>query len=145
MTTKKGGKYPPPYQYCELPKGYTPGYNEKREITLTKTNKMSYKKVTIKNNSVKVNQSTDGEPLEVKLERILESKEPIPSSVPLMYAERNAGVNPATDIRTDRFETAIEATTMQAKTYQTRRQELAKGRQKPEDGKPESIQGTAKT
>lgn len=49
--------------------------------------------------------------LELKLRRLIESKEPIDENVtvPLVYTERKEGVLPAYDIRTDRFDLAIMA------------------------------------
>ena len=49
--------------------------------------------------------------LELKLRRLIESKEPIDDNVtvPLVYTERKEGVLPAYDIRTDRFDLAIMA------------------------------------
>ena len=49
--------------------------------------------------------------LELKLRRLIESKEPIDENVtvPLVYTERKDGVLPAYDIRTDRFDLAIMA------------------------------------
>lgn len=57
----------------------------------------------------KVNQSYKGEPLEEKLQRIVETKEPVEATSPRMYTERAQGVLPETDIRTDRWEIAQEA------------------------------------
>lgn len=49
--------------------------------------------------------------LELKLRRLIESKEPIDENVtvPVVYTERKDGVLPAYDIRTDRFDLAIMA------------------------------------
>lgn len=105
---------------------------------------MSYKNVIIRASRLKVNQSTDGETMEMKLERMLEGKEPITNGAPLIFQERKEGVNPAHDIRTDRFEAAIDATTTAAKMHQAKREALAKGKEK-KDGKPEPTQGTTKT
>lgn len=105
---------------------------------------MSYKNVTITNNRFKLNQSTQGETLENKIERMIAGKEPITNGAPIIYTERKDGVNPAHDIRTDRFEVAIEAQDARARSTQARREALAKGKKK-DDGKPESTQGTTTT
>ena len=56
-----------------------------------------------------VNKSVEGETIEQKIERITTNKEPIKDGAPLIYTERSKGVDPAHDIRTDRFEIALEA------------------------------------
>jgi hypothetical protein len=59
--------------------------------------------------SIKVNAMYEGESIETKVRRIVENKEPIQDSAPLVYTNREDGVLPAYNIRTDRFEVAIEA------------------------------------
>ena len=52
----------------------------------------------------------EGERIEVKMERVLTNGEPIKDgSQELIYTERKDGVHPAYDIRTDRFDMAIDA------------------------------------
>lgn len=90
----------------------------------------------------------EGETIEQKVERIVNNKEPIKDGAPLIYTERKEGIRPSTNIRTDRFEVAIEATEKIQKSYKARREENAKKREeqnKPQkkDGEAESIQGTA--
>lgn len=53
--------------------------------------------------------SYEAEPLEVKLRRATESKEPIEAVAPMIYTEKSKGVIPEYDIRTDRFELAQAA------------------------------------
>lgn len=50
-----------------------------------------------------------GEPIEIKVARLLSQEEPIRDQVPLIYTERKTGVNPEYNIRTDRFMVAMEA------------------------------------
>lgn len=50
-----------------------------------------------------------GEPIEIKIARLLSQEEPIKDQVPLIYTERKTGVNPEYNIRTDRFMIAMEA------------------------------------
>lgn len=52
---------------------------------------------------------TEGETIEMKVERIIQNKEPIKDGAPLIYQERKEGVQPAYNIRTDRMEIALEA------------------------------------
>lgn len=101
-----------------------------------------YKKPIIRNNRLKINQSTQGETIEMKLERMLTGKEPITNGAPIIYTERKDGVNPAHDIRTDRFEIAIDAMDKNAKMQQAKRDAYQKRRDAKKDGKPESTQGT---
>lgn len=59
---------------------------------------------------IKCNESTPGESLETKLQRATENGEPIKADIGLIYTEEKEGVLPAYDIRTDRFDVALQAT-----------------------------------
>lgn len=59
--------------------------------------------------TINVNSSYEGETIEKKVRRVVNNKEPIKDGAPLIYTERKDGVQPAYDIRTDRWEVAIEA------------------------------------
>lgn len=50
-----------------------------------------------------------GEHIEDKVRRITENNEPIQDGAPEIYTDRKDGVIPAYDIRTDRFDVALEA------------------------------------
>ena len=68
-----------------------------------------YKYNTNKPTKIRVNNSIEGETIEMKVRRIVDNKEPITDGVPLIYGPKGeimAGHN----IRTDRFEIAVEAT-----------------------------------
>lgn len=67
-----------------------------------------YKQNKIRHTSIKVNDSVEGERLETKIERIIGNKEPVTDGAPIMYTERKDGVQPAYNIRTDRFEVALD-------------------------------------
>lgn len=54
-------------------------------------------------------QTKEGEYIEEKVRRITENGEPIEDGAPIIYTERKDGVNPAYDIRTDRWEIAQDA------------------------------------
>ena len=56
------------------------------------------------------NTSTEGELIEQKIERIMTLNEPITDGAPIIYTERKYGVLPEHNIRTDRFDLALEAT-----------------------------------
>ena len=51
----------------------------------------------------------EGEPIEAKIRRIVENNEPITDGAPLIYTEKSEGVMAGYNVRTDRFEVAIEA------------------------------------
>lgn len=76
--------------------------------------------------TLKRNTSYKGETIEQKIERIVNNKEPISDGAPLIYTERNDGVLPAYDIRTDRFEIAVDAMDKVSKTYKAKREERHK-------------------
>lgn len=51
----------------------------------------------------------DGESIEKKVRRITENNEPITDGAPIIYTNRDDGVLPAYNIRTDRWDIAQEA------------------------------------
>lgn len=51
----------------------------------------------------------EGETIETKIKRIVENKEPISDTAPIIYTDRDKGVYPGFDIRTDRFDIALSA------------------------------------
>jgi len=51
----------------------------------------------------------DGESIEDKVKRITENNEPITDGAPIIYTNRDDGVLPAYNIRTDRWEIAQQA------------------------------------
>lgn len=68
-----------------------------------------YKHNQLNETSLKVNESFEGERIETKVQRMTENKEPITDGAPPIYTERSEGVNPLTDIRTDKWEYMNEA------------------------------------
>lgn len=68
-----------------------------------------YTQNKISKTTINLNQSYEGETLEQKISRMVNNKEPIKDSAPLIYTERKDGVQPAYDIRTDRFDLALDA------------------------------------
>lgn len=73
-----------------------------------------------------VNTAYEGETIEDKINRIVNNKEPISDGAPIIYTERKDGVHPEHDIRTDRFEVAIDAMDKVAKTHKAKREEKIK-------------------
>lgn len=101
--------------------------------------------------SLSVNTSYKGERIEEKIERIVNNKEPISDGAPIIYTERKDGVLPEYDIRTDRFEVAVEAMDKVTGSHQAKREQRLKGLkggkadEKKDEGKEtggQSIQGT---
>ena len=104
-----------------------------------------YKKVTYNRTSVKLNQSLEGETLEQKIERIVNNKEPIKDGAPLIYTDRKDGVQAGYNIKTDRFEIAIDAMDKVQKSIIAQRENRAKMdivKDEKTIGGTESIQGT---
>ena len=72
--------------------------------------------------SIKVNDSFQGERIEQKIERIMNNAEPLTDGAPIIFTERKDGVKPEFNIRTDRFEIAVEAMDKVAKSNIAKRQ-----------------------
>lgn len=85
-----------------------------------------YRRNRIVESSIETNDSQEGETLEMKIERIVNNKEPITDGAPTIYTERQNGVEPGYDIRTDRFDVAIDAMDKVAKTHRGRREDRLK-------------------
>lgn len=80
-----------------------------------------YRKNIIPKTTIARNESYVGETIERKMERIMNNKEPITDGAPITYTERKDGVDPGMDIRTDRWEHAIDAKTKDAKSELAKR------------------------
>ena len=83
-----------------------------------------YKKFK-KSQMVSVN-TFEGERIETKIERITINNEPIKDGAPLVYRERNEGISQGSNIRTDRFEIAIEAMDKVSKSKVAKRENFDK-------------------
>ena len=85
-----------------------------------------------------VNNSYEGERIEEKIARILNNKEPITDGAPPVYTERSAGVLPETNIRTDRWDVALEAMDKVTKSHRAKREariiEMKNGKTNPGAG-----------
>lgn len=73
--------------------------------------------------NISINTSSEGERIEEKIERITNNNEPISDGAEQIYTERKDGVLPAYDIRTDRWDVAIEAMSKVDKSYKAKREE----------------------
>lgn len=65
-------------------------------------------KIPTINNFGKI-KTKEGEYIEEKVRRITENNEPIEDGAPIIYTERKDGINPAYNIRTDRWDIAQDA------------------------------------
>lgn len=90
-----------------------------------------YKKHKIRRSALDGITAVEGEPIEHKIERILDNKEPISDGAPEIYTERKDGVGAAYNIRTDRWELAAEAMDKVAAETQAKRD--AKAEKRAED------------
>ena len=76
------------------------------------------------------------------MERIINNKEPIKDGAPIIYTERKHGVAPQYNIRTDRFEIALDAADSIAKSYMARRENKGKTEERTEGGTEGAEGGT---
>lgn len=103
-----------------------------------------YRKQKITKTSITRNESLEGETIEQKIERIVNNREPITDGAPLVYSERQEGVIPAYNIRTDRFEIAVEAMDKVTMSKLAKRDaKIVELNKQKEDGKAEPTQGQA--
>lgn len=70
---------------------------------------MKYAFPSINNGRLKSIEIYIGESIETKCARILQDKEPITDTAPIIYTAKEDGVLPAYNIRTDRFDIAMDA------------------------------------
>ena len=68
-------------------------------------------------------ETTEGETIEEKVQRVVENKEPIEDGAPIIYTERKDGVIPAYDIRADKWDIALNAMDQVNKTWGTKNME----------------------
>lgn len=70
----------------------------------------TYRRIPAQPTTIEINESYEGETLEVKIRRMLSNKEPLNAdAAPIIYTDRKDGVQAAYDIRTDRWEIAVDA------------------------------------
>lgn len=70
---------------------------------------MKYPKYHTPFSNLKGVEITEGETIETKVRRIVEEKEPISDTAPIIYTNRDEGVIAGYNIRTDRFDVALSA------------------------------------
>lgn len=82
-----------------------------------------YRKIQAARSTIKSNTAYQGERIEEKINRILNNGEPIKDGAPRIYTERKDGVLPQYDIRTDRFEIAVDAMDKVTKSHMAKREQ----------------------
>lgn len=80
-----------------------------------------FRKKKFPKTNLTINESYVGESIEMKMQRVMQNKEPITDGAQEIYTERKDGVNPMLDVRHDRWETAIDATDRETKSAIARR------------------------
>tara|TARA_S200000501_G_C20818324_1_gene741642 strand:+ start:1380 stop:1736 length:357 start_codon:yes stop_codon:yes gene_type:complete len=80
-------------------------------------------------------EAIEGEPIEHKMERILNNKEPITDGAPEIYTERKDGVGAEYNIRTDRWEIATDAMDKVSANMQAKRDAKAEARKEKKEAK----------
>jgi len=90
---------------------------------------------------LRVNTSVEGESLINEVERMVNNKESIKNTKSLIYTNRSEGVLTAFNIRSDRFDIAIDATDKIRKSYQARKDGVIQMNNDKEVG-DQSISGT---
>lgn len=73
-----------------------------------------------------INNSESGERLEDKIERFIENGEGLDNKAPIIYTDRNEGVLASYNIRTDRWDIAVEGMDKVHKTDLAKRDNKAK-------------------
>lgn len=98
-------------------------------------------RVRYNDNKLKVNQAMEGQTMEQKIERMLANGETPEGGTEMIYTERKEGIVPAYDIRTDRFDVALDAMTKSSASERAKRQERHNPKQEEKEGdeKLESI------
>ena len=91
-----------------------------------------YKIPKYSKSTIKSVERVQGEPIEHKMERILNNGEPISDGAPEIYTDRKEGVIGGYDIRTDRWEVAADAMDTVQKNIQAKRDARA---EKPKEAK----------
>lgn len=116
-----------------------------QQITWTPVNNPMYRVRAMQGTSININESYEGETIEMKIDRVLNNGEPIEDGAPIIYTERKDGVIAETDIRTDRFDAALDLTDKMHASHIAERQSRIEKRESlknPENKLPGNDQGT---
>jgi len=100
-----------------------------------------WKDINKQTGSIAINNSYEGERIEEKVERFMNGGEAISDTAEMIYTERKDGVLAEYNIRTDRFDVAIEAMDYVTKSERAKVIDMYPKKEK-DDASSESIQGT---
>lgn len=84
-------------------------------------------KIVLQKSQLKSNEVYEGESIETKVSRIINEKAPIEDGAPIIFTERTDGVLPSYNIRTDRWDVAIDAMDKVNKAKIAKREEFLNG------------------
>lgn len=87
---------------------------------------------------IDVNDSYLGETIEMKMERVINSGEPISEGATMIYTDRKDGVKAEYNIRTDRWDIALDAMDKVTKSQLAKRVEFYKKDEPKNDGEVKS-------
>ncbi len=79
-----------------------------------------------------------GETMEMKVERIMENKEPVKDGAPLLFTEKKDGVIAGYNIRADRWEIAAESMDSITSSSIAKREQLAYDKKEKEKAEAET-------
>lgn len=94
--------------------------------------------IGIPNTGIPHHPLTEGETIETKINRIVYNKEPIEDGAPIIYMDRKDGILPQYDIRTDRWELAIDAMETSTKSILAKREEKIAESKPTHDTEPDN-------
>lgn len=103
--------------------------------------KNTYKQIPIRKSTLGSVKMNEGITIENMVARFMNNQTDIERTQPLLYTERKEGVKAGYDIRSDRFDIAIDAMDKSAKSMTAKREDKLRV-VKEEDGKADSVEGT---
>ena len=104
--------------------------NNQKTIIILNNKKIMKTTQLIDETQISRNTSIEGEPIEFKMERILNNNERNEDSSPIIFTERKEGVVAEYNPRTDKFEVAIEASEKITTGYLAKRKKAQEERDK---------------
>lgn len=81
-------------------------------------------KIIFSKTNFDINESVEGKSVEEKMREITINGQPIDNAAPLIYTDKKDGVLPQYDIRTDRWDIALETTDKIARTNTAKTQTI---------------------
>jgi|SaaInlV_120m_DNA_3_1039746.scaffolds.fasta_scaffold04878_7 hypothetical protein len=106
---------------------------------------MAYRKPEWANNSgLESVERYVGETIEEKVERVVNNGDPIEDGAPRIYTERKDGVGAQYDIRTDRWEIAVDAMDAVVGSYKAKREQRGISREDIVKNEPKADENLGK-